>query len=162
MKRIFEIATSFIIAIFLFITSCSNESKKTTEQISTTIASAKELIKTEDAKESSGDKMKNIVNEKISNKYYFNDENGLYTVIHFEPIKSDEGTDLPFGAMILSQMKCDFSFSYEIAENKIDTKFVKSGCGRTSSDRTFFYDQANDYIYMNMEGQKFVFKDLIQ
>ena len=109
----------------------------------------------ENSNNSSNDKLRDLVNEKISNKYFFNDENGLYTVIHFEPV--NDGA--PLGAMILSQMKCNFSFTYEIDGNKIDTKFLESGCGRTSTDRTFFYNESSDYIYMNLDGQKFIFRE---
>ena len=101
------------------------------------------------------DIIRNKVNQKISNKYFYNDENGLYTVIHFEPV--NDGA--PLGAMILSQMKCNFSFTYEIDGNKIDTKFLESGCGRTSTDRIFFYNESSDCIYMNLDGQKFIFRE---
>jgi hypothetical protein len=147
--------------LFLLITSCSNQSKKTSESTSTNSATSKELSINSDSKVAADDNLRMIVNQKIANKYYLNTENGIYTVIRFEPLKSDRESDLPFGAMVLSQMKCNFIFDYEIHGNKIDTKFIKSLCGRTSTDKTFYYDQDNDFIYMTMGGQKFIFKELI-
>ncbi len=102
---------------------------------------------------SSNDKIRDLVNGKISNNYFYNDENGLYTVIHFEPV--NEGA--PLGVMILSQLKCHYSFGYTIIGNKIETEYMESTCGNSSSNRTFIYDETNDYLYMEMDGQKFIF-----
>ncbi|MCF8424866.1 MAG: hypothetical protein K9H41_11020 [Bacteroidia bacterium] len=105
--------------------------------------------------ETSNDRLRDLVNEKISNKYFYNDENGLYTVIKFEPL--NEGA--PLGVMILSQLKCHYSFGYTIIGNKIETEYMESTCGNSSTNRTFFYDEENDYLYLNMNGQKFIFTD---
>jgi hypothetical protein len=118
-----------------------------------TASSVDEINNTNELK-SEDNKIQDLVNSKISNKYFFNEENGIYTVIKFEPVDN-----APFGGMVLSQLKCDFAFSYEIIGNKIETKFIKSGCGRTSSDKTFYYDETNDYVYMDMNGQKFIFTE---
>jgi len=99
--------------------------------------------------------LRDEVNQKITNKYFYNDENGLYTVIHFEPV--NEGA--PLGSMVLSQLKCDYAFSYEIIGNKIVTTFVKSGCGKTSFDRTFYYDGENGNLIFNIGAEAFVFTE---
>jgi hypothetical protein len=104
--------------------------------------------------ESANDKLRNKTNAAISNRTFTNDENGLYTVIKFEP--ANEGA--PLGALMLSQMQCDFSFSYTIQGNEIDAKFLQSGCGRTSQDVKLYYNAAYDNITTNIGGQTYVFK----
>ena len=99
------------------------------------------------------DKIRDIVNERISNNLFFNNSNGLYTALKFEPL--NDGA--PLGVMVLSQLQCHFTFGYTITGNKIECEYMESTCGRTSTNRTFFYDEANDCIYMNYEGQKFIF-----
>jgi hypothetical protein len=104
---------------------------------------------------SSSDKIRDIVNERISNNLFYNNSNGLHTALKFEPL--NDGA--PLGVMILSQLQCHFTFGYTIIGNKIECEYMESTCGRTSSNRTFFYDEANDCIYMNYEGQKFIFTE---
>ena len=99
-------------------------------------------------------KDRNYVNQNISGKYFISDENGLYTVIHFEPV--NEGA--PLGAMILSQNKCHYSFTYEINGNKISAEFFQSSCGNSSENKMLYYDMTNDFIYTMIGGQKFIFR----
>lgn len=108
--------------------------------------------------ESTSDRLRNKINEKISNKYFVSDENGLYTVIHFEPVNESA----PVGAMILSQNHCDYSYSYTINGGSISIEFVKSSCGTSSSNTTIQYDETGDNLYMVIGGGKFIFKDLVQ
>jgi hypothetical protein len=99
------------------------------------------------------DKIKRLVKDRISNRTFISEEHSLYTVIRFEPV--DEQA---FGAMILSQNHCNYSFSYDINGNRIDTKFVTSDCGGSSRNATLYYIEKNDWITTNIEGQMFIFK----
>jgi hypothetical protein len=91
------------------------------------------------------------INKKISNRTFYSNENGLSTKIHFE-----SGTDIS-GVMILTQMNCEFGYSYLIEGNRINSEFYKSACGRNSSNKTLYYDEQADNIYTYINGQKFTF-----
>ncbi len=105
------------------------------------------------ANETYEEKMKRLVKERINNRAFINEEHGLYTVIRFYPV--DEQA---FGAMILSQNHCNYSFTYDINENRIDAKFLKSDCGGSSRNAVLYYIEKNDWITTNIEGQMFIFK----
>lgn len=105
------------------------------------------------ANETYEEKMKRVVKDNISNRTFISEEHGFYTAIRFEPV--DEQA---FGAMILSQNYCNYSFTYDINENRIDAKFLTSDCGGSSRNAVFYYIEKNDWITTNIEGQMFIFK----
>jgi hypothetical protein len=61
--------------------------------------------------------------------------------------------------MVLSQLKCDYAFSYEINGNEIITTFIKSGCNKTSFDRTYYYDKGTGNLLFRIGSEVFVFSE---
>jgi hypothetical protein len=159
------VGATLFMSLFLFFASCSstNEQKnvdqnKAEETIPTTNEAAPTIDSSTLTEEniSQEDKNRDIVNRAISNQFFVNDENGLYTVIKFEPV--NEGA--PLGAMILSQNKCHYSFTYDIAGNEIKCQFLQSTCGNSSVDKVFYYDLQEEQLYTLIDNQRFVFKPL--
>jgi hypothetical protein len=88
----------------------------------------------------------------IKSNIYVNNENGFETFLSFK-----EGYDDHTGTMTLSQTNCRYVFNIKIIGSEIDATFFQSTCGKNSSSTTLYYNQEENSLSMNINGQDFTF-----
>lgn len=98
------------------------------------------------------EEVKTSILKRIKSNIYVNNENGFETFLSFK-----EGYDENTGIMTLSQTNCRFIFNIKIIDNEIDATFFQSTCGTNSSNTTLYYDQEENSLSMNINGQAFTF-----
>ena len=101
---------------------------------------------------SENEEVKTSILKRIKSNIYVNNENGFETFLSFK-----EGYDENTGIMTLSQTNCRFIFNIKIMGNEIDATFFQSTCGNNSSNTTLYYDQEENSLSMNINGQAFTF-----
>ena len=95
-----------------------------------------------------------VIAQKIANQTFTNVvANGMVTKISFTPLEGNPHT----GAMILSQLGCNYGYVYRLEGNQINIDFTKSDCGNSSPDNVLYFNSVSDDLYMYIEGVKFVF-----
>ncbi|AXG73840.1 hypothetical protein DVK85_06145 [Flavobacterium arcticum] len=103
---------------------------------------------------------KNIeIGQKIKRKTYYNYETEDGNSITFSAWgKTNHGACTFSEGSILKDNVCRFTYSYIIQNGQIYAKFSDSDCeGRSTNDRTFYYDESRDIISTVVNGQTFEF-----
>lgn len=90
---------------------------------------------------------------RIDNASFYYSEGGMNSSIQF----TSENTGW-FGAATLNQLGCRFVYGYTLEGNKILLTYTGSDCGRSSPNKTFYYNETGDYVYTMINGQKYIFK----
>lgn len=90
---------------------------------------------------------------RLDNATFYYSEGSMNSSIQF----TSENTGW-FGAAALEQLGCRFVYGYSLEGNKIILTYTGSDCGRSSTDKIFYYDESADYIYTMINGQKYIFK----
>lgn len=90
--------------------------------------------------------------DKLSANIYVNNENGFETFLSFK-----EGYNDQSGVMTLSQLNCRYVYNIKITGDEIKAKFFQSTCGSKSSNTSIFYDNEENSLSMNINGQRFTF-----
>lgn len=99
------------------------------------------------------------IGQKIETKHFYNYETKHGTSIHFSTWgKTNQGSCTFTEGNVFTGNSCRFTFSYVIENGQINAKFSNCSCeGRTTTDRTFYYDESRDVISTTVNGQTFEF-----
>lgn len=102
---------------------------------------------------------KSSFGNKLTSNVYESDENGLKTYLKFE---GSEGSQGMFGSLTLSNnaSTCKYVYTYNISGSNIKANFHGSDCGGNSSDQSFIYNERENSISCNINGQRFIFKSI--
>lgn len=165
-KNIFRtIGSVLTISVFMFLALGSDEEfEQAMEEAQTESASTEEMDETEETtteeiEEDSSPSLEYKIGQKITADVFENNENGLKTYLRFE---GSDGSGGMFGSLTLANnaTTCKYVYTYSISGNTIETEFLGSDCGASSSDQTYTYNESSNTISCYIGGQKFVFSSI--
>jgi hypothetical protein len=142
------------ICILMYLTNCENErDTKSRGKINSVDPVKYNVVNSSDENETTqNEEDKTSILNTIKSNIYVNNENGFETFLSFK-----EGYDDHTGVMTLSQTNCRYIFNIKIMGNEIDATFFQSTCGNNSSSTTLYYNQEENSLSMNINGQDFTF-----